>query len=163
MILGITSIVFCWLGVFTLAQVVLAITFGSIGIRKGNQGAAHKGMAVAGLCCGIVGAVLYVIFGAATRGIGFLIRHEEVDYWLRWACRSRHYPYWLQYDRQKFFAYKFPFGNGLTVVSTVTVSFASSYTSPNTGRPHPDAAAEERSRRSLPVPEHGGLFATGSH
>lgn len=73
MILGITSIVFCWLGIFTLAQVVLAITFGSIGIRKANRGASHKGMAVAGLTCGIVGAVLYVIFGILTRGAGFLI------------------------------------------------------------------------------------------
>jgi hypothetical protein len=73
MILGITSILFCWVGLLTLAQVVLAITFGSIGIRKANRGASSKGMAVAGLTCGIVGAFLYVIFGVGTLGVGFLL------------------------------------------------------------------------------------------
>lgn len=73
MILGITSIIFCWWGLFSLAQVVLAITFGAVGIKRAGRGAAGKGQAVAGLCCGIVGLIAYVIFGIATVGIGFLI------------------------------------------------------------------------------------------
>jgi hypothetical protein len=65
--------VFCWWGVFTLAQVVLAIVFGAKGISKANAGASGRGQAVAGLVCGCVGAVFYLIFGIATVGIGFLI------------------------------------------------------------------------------------------
>ncbi len=73
MILGITSVIFCWWGLFSLAQVVLAIVFGGVAINRANRGAPHKGMAVAGLVCGIVGAVLYLYFGIASLGIGFFI------------------------------------------------------------------------------------------
>lgn len=73
MILGITSIIFSWWGVFSLAQVILAIVFSSIGIQHANRGAAHKGMAVAGLTCGIIGGMLYVIVGIASLGVGFFI------------------------------------------------------------------------------------------
>jgi len=73
MILGITSIVFCWWGLFSLAQVVLAIVFGVKGISKANVGAGGKGMAQAGLICGCVGAFFYVVIGIFTLGAGFLI------------------------------------------------------------------------------------------
>ena len=74
MILGITSIFFCWWGLFTLAQVVLAVVFGGVGISKANnQNGAHKGMAIAGLSCGLVGFIAYLIFGIASAGVGFLI------------------------------------------------------------------------------------------
>jgi hypothetical protein len=71
--LGITSIVFCWWGLLTLAQVVLAIVFGCIGIGRANAGANGKGQAVAGLICGSVGAVAYLFFGIISVGIGFII------------------------------------------------------------------------------------------
>lgn len=73
MVFGITSIIFSWWGVFSLAQVILAIIFSSIGIQHANRGAAHKSMAVAGLTCGIIGGVLYVIIGIASLGVGFFI------------------------------------------------------------------------------------------
>lgn len=73
MVLGITSIIFCWWGVFSLAQVVLAIVFSSIGIQHANRGAAHRGMAVAGLTCGIIGGMLYVVIGLVSFGVGFFI------------------------------------------------------------------------------------------
>jgi hypothetical protein len=73
MILGITSIVFCWWGIFTLVQVVLAIVFGVKGLSKANAGAGGKGMALAGLICGCVGAFFYLIVGIFTVGVGFLI------------------------------------------------------------------------------------------
>ncbi len=73
LVLGITSIIFCWWGVFSLAQVILAIVFSSVGIQHANRGAAHKGMAVAGLTCGILGATLYIIVGIASLGVGFFI------------------------------------------------------------------------------------------
>jgi hypothetical protein len=74
MVLGITSIVFCWWGLGSLAQVVLAIVFGANGIRRANQGTAGgKGMATAGLACGIVGFIAYFIVGIVSLGVGFLI------------------------------------------------------------------------------------------
>jgi len=60
LVLGITSLVFCWWGLAARAQVVLAITFGIIGMRRTDAGARAQGMAVAGLVCGIVGAVAYL-------------------------------------------------------------------------------------------------------
>jgi hypothetical protein len=55
--------------------VVLAITFGAVGMRRADAdaGAGHKGMAVAGLVRGIVGAVAYLSFGVLTLGAGFII------------------------------------------------------------------------------------------
>jgi hypothetical protein len=73
LVLGITSIVFCWWGLLSLAQVVLAIVFGCIGISRASRGASGKGQAVAGLVCGCVGAILYFIFGLLTLGAGFII------------------------------------------------------------------------------------------
>jgi len=73
LVLGITSIVFCWWGLATLAQVVLAIVLGSIGISRAKTGATGKNLAVAGLICGCVGAAFYVFFGLVTLGVGFIV------------------------------------------------------------------------------------------
>ena len=73
MVLGITSIVFCWWGLFSLTQVVLAIVFSGVGIGRANRGAAHKGMAIAGLVCGLLGGVLYLLIGISSFGVGFFI------------------------------------------------------------------------------------------
>jgi hypothetical protein len=73
LILGIASIPFCWWGIASLAMVVLAIVFGSIGIRLANAGAPQKNFAVVGLCCGIVGLMAYLIIGVVTFGLGLLI------------------------------------------------------------------------------------------
>ena len=73
MVLGITSILFCWWGIFSLAQIVLAIVFSSVGIHNANEGADKKGMATAGLICAIVGAIAYLLIGIASAGIGFIV------------------------------------------------------------------------------------------
>jgi Domain of unknown function (DUF4190) len=74
MVLGITCIVFSWWGLFTLAQVVLAITFGAIGLNRANtRGAPGRGQAIAGIVLGVIGCCAYVVFGIFTLGIGFLI------------------------------------------------------------------------------------------
>ena len=73
LVLGIASIVFCWWGIATFAMVVLAIVFGSIGIRRANEGAPQKNLAVAGLCCGIAGFIAYLIVGILSLGLLLLI------------------------------------------------------------------------------------------
>jgi hypothetical protein len=73
LVLGITSIVFCWWGLLTLLQVTLAIVFGSVGISKANRGASNKGLAVAGLVLGLVGLVIYFFVGLFSLGLGWLI------------------------------------------------------------------------------------------
>jgi hypothetical protein len=73
MVLGICSIVFCWWGLLTLAMVVMAITFGSIGIHRASGGVGEKGMAVAGVACGAFGGLLYLIVGVISLGVGFIL------------------------------------------------------------------------------------------
>jgi hypothetical protein len=73
LVLGITSIVFCWCGLLSLAQIILAIVFSSTGIRQANRGADRKVMAIAGLATAITGALAYLTIGIASMGTGFLI------------------------------------------------------------------------------------------
>ena len=72
-VLGITSIVFCWLGLLSLAQVVLAIIFSGVGISRANKGAQRKNMAIIGLVLGGVGFLLYLVVGIMSFGVGLLI------------------------------------------------------------------------------------------
>lgn len=72
-VLGVTSIIFCWLGLLSLVQVVLAIVFSGIGISRANKGARRKGMATAGLILGGVGFLLYLVVGIMSFGVGLLI------------------------------------------------------------------------------------------
>ena len=73
MVLGITCTVFCWWGLLTLAQVVLAITFGAVGLNRAKAGAANRGMAIAAIVLGTVGFFAYLIFGFVTLGFGLLL------------------------------------------------------------------------------------------
>lgn len=73
LVLGITCIIFSWWGLFTLAQIVLAVIFGAVGISKAHRGAQGRGMAIAGLTLGCVGLLLYLIFGLVSLGVGFII------------------------------------------------------------------------------------------
>lgn len=73
LVLGIMSIVFSWWGLVTLAMGVLAIVFGVKGMDRANFGLPGKGMATAGLICGCVGLVAYVVLGIVTLGLFFLI------------------------------------------------------------------------------------------
>lgn len=74
MVLGITSVVFCWWGLATLAMVVLAIALGGTSMKETKQArVAHHGMAVAGLVLGIVGALIYIILGIASLGVMLVI------------------------------------------------------------------------------------------
>jgi hypothetical protein len=73
LVLGITSIVFCWWGLFTVAQVALAIVFGCMGLSRANQGAGQAPMAIAGIICACAGLMFYFIIGVFSLGIFWLI------------------------------------------------------------------------------------------
>jgi hypothetical protein len=73
LVLGITCVIFSWWGIFTLVQVVLAITFSAIGRGHAKRGAPHGGLATAGLVLGIIGAVIYFLIGIFSFGAGFFI------------------------------------------------------------------------------------------
>jgi hypothetical protein len=73
LVLGCTSIFFCWWGLFSLLQVVLAIVFGCLALGRVAMGTSQRTMAIAGIICACVGAVLYFIIGIFTLGIGLLI------------------------------------------------------------------------------------------
>jgi hypothetical protein len=69
MILGIIAIPVSCCGVLSFILTIPAIVLGILGIKKANEGQANnKGMAMAGLICGGVAAVIalgWIIFGAA--------------------------------------------------------------------------------------------------
>jgi hypothetical protein len=55
LVLGILAVVFCWFPFLNWILAILGIIFGGLGISKANKGAPGKGMAIAGLVCGVVG------------------------------------------------------------------------------------------------------------
>lgn len=62
MVLGIASILLCWLSVLAAAVIIPAIVFGFLGLSQARQrGGVGKGMAIAGLACAAVATVLAVI------------------------------------------------------------------------------------------------------
>lgn len=71
LVLGIVSILFCWLLFFDVVFVVLALIFGLIALGESRDGrSGGRGLAIAGIACSVVGALLatlvtIVIFRAA--------------------------------------------------------------------------------------------------
>jgi len=64
MVCGILSLVFFWVPLFGFLLGIIAIIFGAVAIRQiGREpNLGGRGMAIAGLVCGIVGVVGWVIF-----------------------------------------------------------------------------------------------------
>jgi len=64
MVCGILSLVFFWVPVFGFLLGIIAIIFGAVAIRQiGREpNLGGRGMAIAGLVCGIVGVAGWVIF-----------------------------------------------------------------------------------------------------
>jgi len=59
LVLGIASIVLCWLSIFDAVFVILALIFGLIALSETKNGRSRgRGLAVAGLVCMVVGALL---------------------------------------------------------------------------------------------------------
>jgi hypothetical protein len=59
LVLGIASIVLCWLSIFDAVFVILALIFGLIALNETKEGRSRgRGLAVAGLVCMVVGALL---------------------------------------------------------------------------------------------------------
>ena len=64
LVLGIASIVFCFLSFFDGILVILGLIFSLIAMGETKTpGTSGRGMAIAGLICAIVGAVLATLFG----------------------------------------------------------------------------------------------------
>jgi hypothetical protein len=73
LVFGITSIIFCWCGLLALAQVIMAIVFGSVAISKANHGASGRGPATAGLVLGIFGGAIWFLLGLLTLGVLWVV------------------------------------------------------------------------------------------
>ena len=73
LVLGITSIVFCWWGLFSLLQVVLAVVFGCVALSQSNRVGGRAPLAIAGIVCASVGFISYLTIGIFTLGFGLLI------------------------------------------------------------------------------------------
>lgn len=63
LVLGIASIVLCWLTVLDAIPIVIAVVLGTVAIREARFKPNREGrsMAIAGICCALVGAVLAAV------------------------------------------------------------------------------------------------------
>jgi hypothetical protein len=63
LVLGIASIVFCWLSLFDLVPVVLAIVFGCISLSEARRRPGQEGrnLAIAGIVCAVIGAICAIV------------------------------------------------------------------------------------------------------
>jgi len=61
MVLGILAIILCWVPFLNWLLALLAIIFGAIGISVANKRQSGKGMAIAGLVCGAIGAIIGIL------------------------------------------------------------------------------------------------------
>ncbi len=73
MVLGILAVVIEWGGLLTLMLAVSAIIFGTVGLNQSRAACTGRGQAIAGVTLGIVGCVLYVIWGIVSLGLFLLI------------------------------------------------------------------------------------------
>lgn len=73
MVLGITSLVFCWWGLGTLAMVACALSFGGVSLHRTSQAQIQaSGMAVAGVILGVLGFLAYFFVGLFSLGAGWI-------------------------------------------------------------------------------------------
>jgi len=73
MVLGILAVVIEWGGLLTLALAVCAIVFGAAGLTESQTTGTGRGQAAAGVTLGVLGLVLYLIWGIVSMGLFFLI------------------------------------------------------------------------------------------
>lgn len=70
MVLGIITLLLCWVPFLNWILALLAIVFGAVGIGRAAKVGRGKGMAITGIVCGAVGAILgVVILVLAVRGV----------------------------------------------------------------------------------------------
>lgn len=60
-VLGILAIVFCWTSIFDVVLVALTIIFGMLGLSDAKRGGGGRGLAISGLVCALVGAILATV------------------------------------------------------------------------------------------------------
>src|SRR5437667_288484 len=75
MVLGICALVLCWIPFLNWVLALLGIIFGALGVSRGNKVGTGKGMAIAGLICGIIGALLGVALVVLVFSAGKAIDH----------------------------------------------------------------------------------------
>jgi hypothetical protein len=62
LVLGILSIVLFWTTIFDAIPVILGVIFGFLGLNEAKRTGRSRGMAIAGIVCGFVGAVFAIVF-----------------------------------------------------------------------------------------------------
>jgi uncharacterized protein DUF4190 len=85
LVLGILAIVFCWTSIFDVVFVALAVIFGILGLNDAKRGGGGRGLAVSGLVCAVVGALLatilsVVIYSRIRPCLDVYDRHDTSQY-----------------------------------------------------------------------------------
>ena len=59
---GLLGLIFCWFNIIGIILCIIGISLSGVGISKANKGeATNKGLATAGLVCGVIGLALNII------------------------------------------------------------------------------------------------------
>jgi len=101
LVLGILAIVLCWVPVLNWLLAAAAIIFGAIGLSIANKRQSGKGMAIAGLICGVIGGIAAVVFAllifTATRVVEHAFAESRNDDVARLTVKQlahEAYPMW---------------------------------------------------------------------
>jgi len=78
LIMGIFTVIFCWVPVLSWILALLGLIFSIVGIAKKNGGA--KGAAIAGLVLTILGVILGIVLYAAVLGTSLNSYMEQAEY-----------------------------------------------------------------------------------
>lgn len=81
MVLGILSIILCWLPIIGLILGIIAVVLATKGMKIANEVNKGKGFAIAGISCGATGIVLNVIYSLMWLFMGFIFKmtYDELN------------------------------------------------------------------------------------
>ncbi len=85
LVLGILAVMFCWTSIFDVVFVALAVIFGFLGLSDAKRGGGGRGLAISGLVCAVVGALLatilsVVIYSRIRPCLDVYDRHDTSQY-----------------------------------------------------------------------------------
>ena len=101
MILGIVSIVLCWIPLIGLVLAIVGLILGVKGLKKSKATNTGKGCAIAGISCGSVGIVFSIIYTIVWIFTAVLVKniYEEVeDEYDSYKTTRYNYTYDYDYD-----------------------------------------------------------------
>ena len=75
MILGIISVILCWVPIIGLVLAIISLVFAVKGLKKSKITNKGRGFSIAGISCGVAGIVLNVVYTIVWIFMGFIMKY----------------------------------------------------------------------------------------